>query len=336
MNLNLSRPGQINATGDAWALFLKKFNGEVFRAYEQDNAFLGTLWEKSISGGKSYSFPKIWKANSGRYHIPGTQIVGQKIKHAEKVVTVDQLYINDVTIANIDEVMNHYDIRGPYTDELGRELRRQQNANLARKIVQAARAAPDDFGGDAGNKINGTVIGDTGATHANLYANVANLDTDADALVQAIFKARQALVEKFVPLDGLSLVFKPAQYFLLKSSDSINMNRDFGGGGSVASGSPGMIDGISVRMSNGIPSDNSGDGSDVTGSNNYLTNLTNTLGLMYHKTCVGVVKLMDIAIESDYYVDRQGWLFVAKYAQGADWLRPEGAVEFSSATGAIS
>ena len=44
------------------------------------------------------------------------------------------------------------------------------------------------------------------------------------------------------------------------------------------------------------------------------------------KDAVATVKLMDLAVESEYQIDRQGTLVVSKYAMGHDVLRPAMAV----------
>jgi hypothetical protein len=46
--------------------------------------------------------------------------------------------------------MNHYDVRGPYATELGRELAKQYDKNVARTSVLAARQATSDLTGRAG------------------------------------------------------------------------------------------------------------------------------------------------------------------------------------------
>jgi len=51
------------------------------------------------------------------------------------------------------------------------------------------------------------------------------------------------------------------------------------------------------------------------------------------KEAVGTVKLLDLAMESEYDIRRQGTLMVAKYAMGHGILRPECAIEL--ATGAV-
>jgi len=49
----------------------------------------------------------------------------------------------------------------------------------------------------------------------------------------------------------------------------------------------------------------------------------NVMGLVFHKSAVGTVKLQDLATESEYQIQRQGTLMVAKYAMGHGGLRPE-------------
>ena len=58
---------------------------------------------------------------------------------------------------------------------------------------------------------------------------------------------------------------------------------------------------------------------------------TSTAALVMHKAAVGTVKLMDLAMESDYDIRRQGTLMVAKYAMGHGILRPAAAVELKTA-----
>jgi len=45
------------------------------------------------------------------------------------------------------------------------------------------------------------------------------------------------------------------------------------------------------------------------------------------KEAIGTVKLLDLATESEYQIQRQGTLFVAKYAMGHGVLRPECSVK---------
>jgi hypothetical protein len=98
-----------------------------------------------------------------------------------------------------------------------------------------------------------------------------------------------------------------------------------------------QVAGISIYKSNHLPSTDlsGGAGVDAGGSNDvfgtggvgYDGNFTNSLGIVAHPAAVGTVKLLDLATESEYQIERQGTLFVAKYAMGHGILRPECAIE---------
>jgi hypothetical protein len=51
---------------------------------------------------------------------------------------------------------------------------------------------------------------------------------------------------------------------------------------------------------------------------------------MMHPSAVGTVKLMDLGMEGEYQINKQGTLMVAKYAVGHGILRPEAAIELRS------
>ena len=52
----------------------------------------------------------------------------------------------------------------------------------------------------------------------------------------------------------------------------------------------------------------------------------NTACLVFHKAAAGIVKLKDITMESEYLIERQGTLMVAKMAQGMGALRNDAIV----------
>ena len=67
-------------------------------------------------------------------------------------------------------------------------------------------------------------------------------------------------------------------------------------------------------------------GLDGTDSINYTTEASLVRGLVMSKDAVATVKLMDLSVESEYQIQRQGTLIVAKYAKGHNILRPGMAV----------
>lgn len=315
-----SRLGQINNTGGSFAndnaLFLKVFAGEVMSAFEETNVMLPLHMVRTIDHGKSAQFPKHWKAVA-RYHTPGAEIVGQAIKGNERTINIDDLLIADAFIANIDEAKAHYDYRSIYTKELGRALSYTLDKNLLKLVCLAARASSDFSGGDG--------FGGTQLTNAGY-------DTTADVLVQGLYDAAQAMDEKDVPQEDRHVVLKPKHYNLLvNSSKAVNRDWNMGaeGNGSIAKGKVLEVAGFQIHKSNHVPSSNI---AAVTGEQNtYAVNATNTVCVAFHAMALGTVKLLDLALESEYDIRRQGTLFVAKYAMGHGILRPECAVELLKA-----
>jgi hypothetical protein len=55
-NATVNRIGQINGAGDASALFLKVFGGEVMTAFEENNVVSDKHMVRTIQNGKSAQF----------------------------------------------------------------------------------------------------------------------------------------------------------------------------------------------------------------------------------------------------------------------------------------
>lgn len=304
----VSRVGQINGAGDALALFLKVFGGEVLTAFHSANVFGDKHFVRQIANGKSAQFPSIGKASS-RYHTPGTWIDGTVINQAEKVITIDSLLVADTFIANIDEAMNHYDVRGPYSQELGLELARAYDSNVARCAVLAARAADPITSLPGGTRVTN-----------------ASMATDEAVLRAAIFSAAQAMDEKAVTESDRWAFFRPAQYWML-AQDTTLINKFYGGNGSIAEGTLNTVAGFPIVKTNHLP--NADDSANAALQTKYQANYTNTVGLIMQRQAVGTVKLMDVAMEGQYEPRRQGTFLVSKYAVGHDWLRPACAAELA-------
>ncbi len=310
-NFTPSRLGQINGSGQADALFLNIFAGEVLKSFDVTNVMMSRHTVRTIPNGKSAQFPASGLADAYD-HTPGVRLAGRAIAHAERIITIDGLLVSDVFIANIDEAMNHYDVRSIYTTEVGRALSRRMDRNVLQISVLAARASATVTGGFGGSQLNGG---------ANLPTNTSG------ALRDAIFTAAQTLDEKNVPEDGRYCVLRPAQYYRLVL-DAVVPNRDFSGapGGDIRTGKVWEVAGVEVVKSNNLPSTNI-----TTGNTKYQGNFAATFGLVSHAAAVGTLKLMDLSVEGAYMVDAQGTLIVSKYLAGHGILRPECAVELRNA-----
>ena len=61
-------------------------------------------------------------------------------------------------------------------------------------------------------------------------------------------------------------------------------------------------------------------------------NFSTIIGIGFQMEGLGTVKLLDLAMESEYYMERLGTLLMAKYAMGHGILREECCYSFSSYT----
>jgi len=320
-----SRAGQVNSAGAVDALFLKKFAGEILTTFEENNVFKGLHTIRTIDNGKSAQFPVTGVA-SAAYYTPGQNIADSgnsylsDIKKNEVVITIDDVLLASTFLSSIDDVKNHYDIRSVYASELGKALATRFDTAIAKVFIAAARSAATITGGKDGGVLD---------VSANLMGNVSDGSDDADntdptgaELVAALFTAAQALDENDVPADDRFCVLRPQEYYKLITGGSGSLvistsasNKDVGGSGSLASGSIAQVAGINIFKSTHIPSTDlsavaTGDGAasnDVFGGSGagYNGNFTNSIGIVAHPSAVGTVKLLDLATESEYQMERK-------------------------------
>ena len=55
-NASLTRQGQNNATGDARALYLKLFSGEMFKGFQHNAIARDLVMKRTLKNGKSLQF----------------------------------------------------------------------------------------------------------------------------------------------------------------------------------------------------------------------------------------------------------------------------------------
>ena len=128
----IHRPGIENAGNDARKLFLKLYAGEVLTAFQTKNIMMPLHRVRTISKGKSASFPMTGKYRDAAYHTPGAEIVPNNSKQGERIVSIDDLLVNAQFIPNIDEAMSHYDVRSIYAQEAGFGLGKIADQNILR------------------------------------------------------------------------------------------------------------------------------------------------------------------------------------------------------------
>ena len=333
-----------------YALFLKVFSGEILTAFNETNVAKDLIMTRTISSGKSAQFPVTGKAEA-KYHIPGDNLLGtgdylSQIQHNEKVITIDDMLVASTMIPRIDELKNHYDLRSIYSAELGKALAKRLDIQILKTIFAAGLTNAENASGTG----TGTEL--------------VGRDTEtAGGLVEALYDVAAALDENEVPDDGRFAILTPKQYYKLLTADNTAINKDTSSGSAdAARGSIVEVAGIKLFKSphlegvqvavgsqdtddvntlnspfadTAVANDDDGYNGDLSGvrTGGSSTDYGFVAG---HSSAVGCVKLLDLATESEYLIERQSTLFVAKYAMGLGVLRPESAVVVNSSAGAAS
>lgn len=341
-NSNPSRVGQDSLAGATDALFLEVFGGEVLTAFETAVKFRDKVRRRVMTEGKSARFPAVYKA-VGQYHTPGAEILGQNIAHTEITLTVDDLLIADAFVSEIDELKNHYDVRGPYAAELGRALALIYDRMVSMSLIAAARGGELFTGDGAGGMVQESDV-----------SGSADFASSGSDLWEAFGLAVQDLDEKDVPIETMPVYggVLPAQWYLMARSTE-NIDKDFGGAGNTQDHILRNANGVSIIKSNALLF-----GKDVTAYANpantdglvgapvsvagekyalpanfpskYQADLSGAaapVGIVWTEAAAAMLELMGVSVESQWDIRRQGTLMVAKMAAGGGALRNKCAVE---------
>jgi len=154
-------------------------------------------------------------------------------------------------------------------------------------------------------------------------------------MIDSLFDAAKQLDANYVPKEGRKAFIKLEEYYKLANGTNVT-NVDFSGQGSIAEGKVVKVAGIELIPTAHFVASNvtaAPDAGSATagGSTPQAVDLSNYVCLVSHPSAVGTVKLMDLAVESEYDIRRQGTLMVAKYAMGHGVLRGEAAVGIKEA-----
>ena len=355
----LTRPGQSNSTGDARALYLKLFSGEMFKGFQHNAIARDLVMKRTLKNGKSLQF--IYTGHTkAEFHTPGNSIMGNSDGAppvAEKTITCDDLLISSAFVYELDETLAHYELRGEISKKIGYALAQKYDRLIFRSIARGARAA---------SPVSKTNFVEPGGTQIRVGTGNATNAYDASLLVGAFYDAAAALDEKGVSSDGRVAVLNPRQYYSLINTVSSGVitsgliNRD--AQGTALQSGQGVVEiaGIKIYKSMNIPflgkygtafggttgkTAPSNLGSHVgpalenasgatTGINNdYGTNTelgAKSCGLIFQKEAAGVVEAIGPQVQvtsGDVSVVYQGDVILGRMAMGADYLNPAAAVE---------
>ena len=365
MAASLTRPGQSNATGDARALYLKLFSGEMFKGFQHNAIARDLVMRRTLTNGKSLQF--IYTGHTkAEFHTPGNSILGDSNGAppvAEKTITVDDLLISSAFLYDLDETLSHYDMRSEISRKIGYALAQKYDRLIFRALTRGARAASpitkSGYVEPGGTQIR---VGSSGTAASDAY--------DSAKLVTAFYDAAAALDEKGVSQDGRVGILNPRQYYALIQEVGSNglVNRD--AQGSALQGGDGVVEiaGIKIFKSMNIPffsqygtkygtgsatnpgvTDPGNTGSfvseaiedaanDVTGINNEYgeeTEFANSCGLIFQREAAGCVEAIAPQVQvtsGDVSTIYQGDVILGRLAMGADYLNPAACVELFAGT----
>ena len=355
----LTRPGQSNSTGDARALYLKLFSGEMFKGFQHNAIARDLVMKRTLTNGKSLQFVYTGHTKA-EYHVPGNSILGNTDGAppvAEKTITIDDLLISSAFVYELDETLAHYELRGEISKKIGYALAQKYDRLIFRAIAKGARQA---------SPITKSGFVEPGGTQIRVGTNNQASDAYVPAsLINAFYDAAAALDEKGVSSEGRVAVLNPRQYYELIQGVGSNglINRDTQG--TALQSGQGIIEiaGIKIYKSMNIPffgsygtkygsasatnpgvADPGNTGSfvgetaedaraSVTGINNNYGNASdfaNSCGLIFQKEGAGVVESIGPQVQitsGDVSVVYQGDVILGRLAMGADFLNPAACVE---------
>lgn len=353
----VTHPGQNGGKGDARALFMKLFAGEVLTMFRSQNMALGMTRVRTITKGKAAEFPMVGMSKNAKYHKPGELIQAGNIKHTSRTVTVDDVAVAAVFISEQDEDLNHFEVRSHYAREVAYDLATMIDKNVFRIVAKAAfidtiEKAKAQFGAD--NVLEDEVFTENMKLRATVDGQTL---TRGQQIVDAIYRARTEFRKKNVP--GVPVcVLRPEDYEALTNAAGSLANMAWldanfrgqttsDGGGSQ--GNTGLrIGGISIWESNHLPDQDESAGLKGTpeplaiadgGSGRteaYRGDFSKLTGLIFTKDCAATVKVRDISLRWVPEPLRLGNTVLAKMFVGHNILRPACAIAILEADAEVA
>lgn len=320
LETGISNPGKNLSAGERDALFMKVFSGEVLTAFARNTVMMSRHQVRTIDHGKSASFAVMGRTRA-KYLAPGDSLDDQrkKFEHTEKVIAIDGLLTADCLITDIDDAMNHYDVRVEYSRQLGEALAQSADcaiinelANMATKDATVPENIPDN--GTGADKVKGTGKAFEFATGLELSQSAEY----GNKIIEGLLAARAAFTKNYVPMGDRYCLLTPEGYSALIKAlmpDSANYQALF----DPNSGKLQTICGFEVievphLLNEGV------DGKHTLSEKYTAAGLQ---GIVFHRSAVGTVKLKDLAMERARRAEYQADQIIAKYAMGHGGLRPE-------------
>ena len=317
----ISNPGQKLSSGDRDALFMKVFSGEVLTAFARNTVMMSRHQVRTIDHGKSASFAVMGRTRA-RYLAPGDSLDDQrkKMEHNERVIAIDGLLTADCLITDIDDAMNHYDVRVEYSRQLGEALAMAADCAVINEL--ANEAAKDNTFKDGNIPESGVgnekVVGTGKAFEFETGLAISQSAEYGNKILEGLLAARAAFTKNYVPMGDRYCLLTPEGYSAVMKAlmpDSANYHALF----DPNTGKLQTICGFEVIEVPHLLND----GVDEKHTLNEKYTAAELQGIVFHRSAVGTVKLKDLAMERARRAEYQADQIIAKYAMGHGGLRPE-------------
>lgn len=327
--------GKGSSSTDKLGNFLKVFGGEVLTAFARRSVTMDKHMVRTIQNGKSASFPVMGRTK-GYYLAAGENLDDKRgdIKHTEKVIQIDGLLASDVLIYDIEDAMNHFDVRAEYSAQLGEALALAADGAVLAEMANLCNLA-------AATNENIAGLGTASVLNIGAAADLVDQAARGTAILKGLTQARAKLTKNYVPASDRRFYTSPDDYSAILASLLPN-SANYSALIDPETGNIRNVMGFEVievphLVAGGAGDDSAGTNQKhafpATAAGDVRVAQNNLIGLFNHRSAVGTVKLRDMALERARRPEFQADQIIAKYAMGHGGLRPEaaGALVFTPA-----
>ena len=311
---------------DKMGMFLKVFSGEVLTAFERRTVAQNNHVIRSIPHGKAATFPVLGRTTA-RYLASGESLdTGRtKIDGTEKTITIDGLLVSDVMISDIEDAMNHFEVRGEYSKQLGEALALSFDGSVLAEVAIGCNlqsAKNENIAGLGSPVIIESKTTNKAAITGSSYDSVVL----GKEILEMLAKAQAKLDEQYVPTGERYFYCTPSIYATI-STALLPTGANFSALANPQSGTLSNVFGFEIIPVPHLTRGGSGDKhqfpASSTGSDGSKVGKDNVIGLFHHRSAIGTVKLRDLKMERARRAEYQADMIVAKYSMGHGLLRPE-------------
>lgn len=282
MAINIQVLGSVNGTKNTdealnRELALEKFGGRVITSQSIVSEISCPL--QTITDNKGYRFPIIGRSKTKPKENTDREgeIEATTFNQGDLLVQPDRRSESRITIDDFDQFLIHFDqiAVAQYSKRVGEDFALQEDFKIFRTAVKGARSAGRIDGEPAGTVINGI--------------DKSNPET----IVQGILAGAYALKTKryFDTPENIMVYLRLDAAEALLNSDTRIMQREYNGTLGMEDHTVYRIHGLYVRESINFTECCDETPSATAFGGNYNVDMSNTVGLFYHKTesVVGVI-----------------------------------------------